>query len=372
MVEIIEVTTPELRKEFVMLPFKLYKGNPYWVPPLIQGEIKNISPENPYFHFCDAKFWIARRDGRTVGRIGGIIHYAYIEKTQEKLARFTRSEFIDDAEVVDTLFATAENWAKEKGMTGIMGPLGFSNLDTQAMLIEGFDQMPSVASVYHLPYYHKHLERLGYIKHIDWIEFRLFLEKELPEKAIRLASVVEERYKLHVVHVKSKKELRQYGHDVFHLLNKSFYDLFSFVPLDDDMIDAVLDDYVPVINTDFVKLVLTEDNKVVGFVVPVPSLTRTMQIANGKLGPRSILSLLWSRRHNKVIDLFLTGVDPEYQNKGVLGLLIATAQKEMSRYGMLTAETTGMLENNQKAIQHWKNYNHIQNKRKRCFIKIFD
>ncbi len=371
MVEIIEVNTPALRKEFVMLPFKLYKGNPYWVPPIIKGEMKSISPENPYLNFSEAKFWIARRDGETVGRIGGIIHYAYIEKTQEKLGRFTRCEFIDDEEVVDALFATAEAWAKEKGMTGIMGPLGFSNLDSQAVLVEGFDQMPSVASVYHHEYYHRHIERLGYLKHKDWIEFRLQLDAEMPEKAVRLSDIIAQRYKLHVVDVHSKKELRRLGHDVFHLLNKSFYNLFSFAPLDDKMIEAVLNDYVPVINTEFVKLVMDENDHIVAFIVPVPSLTRTMQIAKGKLGLRALISLLWSRKHNDTIDLFLTGIDPEYQSKGVLGMVINAAQPVFSKYQMLQVETTGMLEDNQAAIRNWKNYNHVQNKRKRCYIKIF-
>lgn len=372
MIEIIEVNTPALRKEFALLPYRLYKGNPYWVPPLLQGEIKDITPKaNPYFHFSDAKFWIAQLDGKTVGRIGAIIHYAYIEKTQEKVGRITRCEFIDNEEVVDTLFATAENWCKEKGMLGVMGPLGFSNLDQQALLVEGFDRVASVASVYHHEYYHRHFERLGYQKEMDWVEFRLQLSNRIPEKAIRMEKAIMERYHLKVVDVKSKKMLRQYGHDVFHLLNKSFYDLFSFVPLDDAMIDAVLDNYLPVLNTEFIKLVMTEDNRIVGFIVPVPSLSKTMQIAKGKLGLRSLISLMRSRRHNDTIDTFLTGVDPEFQSKGVVGLLMTSAQRVMIKYNMLTVETTGMLENNQKAIDFWKNYDHEQHKRKRCYRKMF-
>lgn len=372
MTEIIEVTSPALRKEFVLLPFSIYKGNPYWVPPLIKGEIKNITPDqNPFFGFCDAKFWIARKDGKTVGRIGAIIHYAYIEKTQENYGRITRPEFIDDAEVVDALFRTAEEWIKAKGMVGVMGPLGFSNLDSQAMLVEGFDQMPSVASVYHLPYYKEHMERLGYAKHIDWVEFSLKLE-EIPEKAIRLNQIIQERYKLHVVQMKSRKMMRRYGHEIFHLLNKSFYDLFSFVPMDDKMIDYVLDTYLPVINPTLVHLVLTESNKVVGFIVPVPSLTKSMQLANGKLGLRAFGSILYSRKKNDTVDLYLTGVDPNYQSKGAVGLLISHAQHVMLKMGLRKAETTGMLENNQKAIQYWKQYENVQNKRKRCFIKTFE
>ncbi|MBO5718439.1 MAG: GNAT family N-acetyltransferase, partial [Bacteroidales bacterium] len=176
---------------------------------------------------------------------------------------------------------------------------------------------------------------------------------------------------LKVVDVKNKKMLRHYGQQVFQLLNKSFYNLFSFVPLDEAMIEAVLDNYLPVINTEFVKLVMTQDERIVGFIVPVPSLSKTMQLAGGKMNLRALISLLWSRRHNDTIDTFLTGVDPEFQSKGVVGLLMTSAQRVMIKRNMLTVETTGMLENNQKAIEFWKNYDHIQHKRKRCYRKMF-
>lgn len=371
--EIIEVTTQALRKEFALLPFRLYRGNPYWVPPVLKSEINNINPTvNPFFRFCDAKFWIVQKKGITVGRIGAIIHYAYIEKTQEKYGRFTRAEFTDDREVVDALFETAENWIKSKGMSGVMGPLGFSNLDTQAMLVEGFDQLASVASVYHLPYYKDHMERLGYRKKTDWIEFRLSLTAEIPEKAVRLAEIIEQRYGLSVIRMKSKRIMKKFGREIFQLLNKSFYELFSFAPLDEKMIEHVLNNYLPVINPEYVHIVTNNDQKVVGFIVPVPSLSKSMQIAKGRLCPRAMWSILRSRKKNDTVDLFLTGIDPDYQAKGVASLLITKAQEVMIKNKIRTVETTGILEDNFKAIQHWKNYEHVQNKRKRCFVKDFE
>jgi ribosomal protein S18 acetylase RimI-like enzyme len=371
--EIIEVTTQALRKEFALLPFRLYRGNPYWVPPVLKSEINNINPAvNPFFRFCDAKFWIVQKKGITVGRIGAIIHYAYIEKTQEKYGRFTRAEFTDDREVVDALFETAENWIKSKGMSGVMGPLGFSNLDTQAMLVEGFDQLASVASVYHLPYYKDHMERLGYRKKTDWIEFRLSLTAEIPEKAVRLAEIIEQRYGLSVIRMKSKRIMKRFGREIFQLLNKSFYELFSFAPLDEKMIEHVLNNYLPVINPEYVHIVTNNDQKVVGFIVPVPSLSKSMQIAKGRLCPRAMWSILRSRKKNDTVDLFLTGIDPDYQAKGVASLLITKAQEVMIKNKIRTVETTGILEDNFKAIQHWKNYEHVQNKRKRCFVKDFE
>ncbi len=371
--KIIEVNTPALRKEFALLPFRLYRGNPYWVPPILKSEINNINPAvNPFFRFCDAKFWIVQKNGLTVGRIGAIIHYAYIEKTQEKYGRFTRAEFIDDKAVVDALFETAENWIKSKGMNGAMGPLGFSNLDSQAMLVEGFDQLASVASVYHLPYYKDHLERLGYRKKTDWIEFRLSLTSEIPEKAVRVADIIQQRYQLSVIRMKSKRIMRKFGRQIFRLFNKSFYELFSFAPLDEKMIDHVLDTYLPVINPEYIHIVVNNEQKIVGFIVPVPSLSKSMQLAQGKLSLRAIWSIMRSRKKNDTVDLFLTGIDPEYQAKGVTSLLITKAQEVMIKNGITTVETTGILEDNFKAIQHWKNYEHVQNKRRRCFIKDFD
>lgn len=372
--EIIEVNSQALRKEFALLPFRLYQGNPYWVPPLIKSEIENINPAvNPFFRFCDAKFWIIQKDGLTVGRIGAIIHYAYIEKTQEKYGRFTRAEFVDDPAVVDALFNTAETWIKSKGMLGVMGPLGFSNLDTQAMLVEGFDQLASAASVYHLPYYKDHMERMGYQKKTDWIEFQLRLTSEVPEKAVRLAEVIEQRYQLNVIRMKSKRIMRKYGREIFQLLNKSFYELFSFAPLEDKMIDQVLEDYLPIINPKYVHIVTDkEHNKMVGFIVPVPSLSKSLQVARGKMGLRALFSVMRSRKKNDTVDLYLTGIDPEYQSKGVSSLLIVKAQEVMIRNKISKVETTGILEDNFKAIQHWKNYEHVQNKRKRCFIKDFE
>lgn len=369
MIQVIEVNNEAQIKEFALLPYKLYKGNEFWVPPLLKGEINSITPgKNKMAEGCSRKFWIAQKDGETVGRIGAIVHHRYNEKTGQKVGRFTRPEFIDDAEVVDKLFEAAEKWLSEQGMEAFSGPLGFSNIDTQGLLVEGFDQLASIASVYHLPYYKDHIERLGYEKLEDWVEFNLFID-EVPEKAERMFEMIQKRYGLRVESLKKSEQIEEYAHEIFHLLNKSFDDLFSFVEFNDCMIDEIVESYKPVINPKLVHLVFNSDNKIVGFIIPVPSLSRSMQKANGKLSLKSMLSIKYSRTHNDIVDLFLTGVDPEYQSKGVAGLLIAATQKVMLKYGMTTVDTTGMLETNQKAIQHWKNYRHVQNKRKRCYIK---
>ena len=372
MVEIVEVRTARQRRQFAKLPFSIYKGNPYWVPPLIGSEIKDLDPEeNPFFNGCDTCFWLARKNGKIVGRIGAIIHHRYNAKTGEKYGRITRPEFVDDAEVSDALFRTAEEWIRARGMEAVVGPLGFSNVDTQAVLVEGFDQLASVASVYHLPYYKEHFARLGYKKLLDWVEFNLYLEPEVTAKAVQLSRVVKQRFGLTVEQMHDREEMRRYGRDFFHVFNIAFDDLFSFIAFDDAQIDYLLDTYVSVINPEFVHIVKNAEGELVGAIVPVPSLSRALQKANGRLW-RGLPAILRSRKNNDTIDLFLTGVLPEYQPKGVASLLIAETYPVMIRYGMTTVDTTGMLENNRKAIQNWKGYNHVQNKRKRCYIKYFD
>ncbi len=370
-IEIKEVTSNKDYKTFVNFQFDLYKNNKYWVPQIKADEVKALKPEsNPAFSFCDAAFWIAYKNGKPAGRIGAIVNRLYNEKTNSKIGRFTRTEFIDDAEVVDALFATAEKWLKEKGMTGVQGPLGYTNLDHQGMLVEGFDHLPSAASEYHLPYYQNHLVRLGYEKEIDWIEFRLYLEG-VPEKAKRVAEMIKTRNKLTVKHFKSGAELKPHAKSLFQLLNKAFEELFSVVQLDDKMIDYYIGRYLMMLNPEFVKLIFDEDKNLVAFIIGLPSLSEGLQKAKGKLLPFGWWHLKKALQKPKVVDLMLTGVLPEYQGKGVAAILINELQTVMEKYGVSEVETTGIFETNTKAIQNWKNYEHIQHKRKRCWKKEF-
>ncbi len=366
-----EATTASDFKTFAKLPFSLYKGNQFWVPPMIDEEVKSLSPAtNPAFDFCTAKFWLAFKDGKCVGRIGCIINQPDIEKTGKKMARFSRTEFIDDHEVVKKLFATAENWARENGMEGIHGPLGFTNLDHQAMLVEGFDHLPSIASEYHFPYYHSHVEQLGYEKEVDWVEFRLTIN-EVPEKAMRLNAVIQQRFNLKVIHFKNKTEMKPYGKKIFYLLNTAFADLFSMVTLSEKMIDYYINRYFNFLNPEFIKVIENKECEVVGFIVGLPSLSEAMQKANGRLLPFGWYHIMNALKKPTVVDLMLTAVHPQYQGQGVPALLITELQQVMIAKGVKYSETTGIIETNTKAIQVWKNYEHIQHKRKRCFVKMF-
>lgn len=357
-------------KKFVQFPFDLYKDNAYWVPPIKNDEIKSITPtENPAFNYNKAAFWMVEKDHKVVGRIGAIISPASNEKNNELLCRFTRIEFIDDTEVSKALIDTAIAYAKENGMTGIHGPLGFTNLDHQGMLIEGFEKLPSIASEYHMPYYQKHIEALGFEKEMDWVEFRIKIFKEIPEKAVKLNELIKKRYDLNVIHFETSKELKPYGYKAFHLLNNAFSDLFSFVKMPDDLLEFYINKYIEVLNPKFVKVIEDKDNNVIGFIISLPSLSEAMQKAKGSLMPFGWTYIMKALKHPKVVDLMLTAIHPDWQAQGVSAILITELQKVMIAHGVEYVETTGMIETNDKAINHWKNYEHEQHKRKRCYIK---
>lgn len=358
-------------KKFVALPFRIYKGNPHWVPPIKNDELKSLMPDtNPVMKYCTSAFWLAEREGQVVGRIGAIINPLANEKYNEKMCRLTRFEFIDDKEVSSLLLKTVEQWALDNGMDGVHGPLGFTNLDHQAMLVEGFDELPSIASEYHLPYYHSHIEANGYEKETDWVEFELKVLKEIPEKAVKLNELIKKRYNLKVISFHSGAEMKPYALKVFHLLNMAFDELFSFVKMPDDVLQFYIDKYFNILNPEFVKVVEDEQGNMIGFIISLPSLSKAMQRANGKLLPLGWYYIMQALKKPKVADLLLTGIHPDWQAQGVSALLITELQKIMIAHGVERVETTGMIETNEKAINHWKNYEHRQHKRKRCYRKM--
>jgi len=367
-----EVSSKKELKQFVKLPFKLYNDNAFWVPPIINDEIDSLTKgKNPAFDFCECKLWLASIDNNVVGRIGVVINSLANEKSGEKMARFTRAEFIDDENVVDKLFFVAEAWAKEMGCIGVHGPLGFSNLDHQAVLVEGFDVLPSAASEYHFDYYHKHFERLGFVKEVDWLEFRLTIPEEIPAKAGRISELVKRRFGLTVVDFKSNDEIKEFAQQVFDIFNEAFDSLFGTFTFNQKMIDFYIKKYFSVLNPKFVKMVKDKDGVLAGFIIGVPSLSKALQKANGKLLPFGALYLKKAIEKPVEMDLFLTGVLPSHANLGVGSILMAELYKACVENGIEYVETTGMLETNHIAIQHWKLYDHVQHKRKRCYRKMY-
>ncbi|HNV95944.1 MAG TPA: N-acetyltransferase [Bacteroidales bacterium] len=368
-IKIQEVSSKADIKKFVKFPFNVYKGNNYWVPPIIADEIKSLMPAyNPAFKHCKAKFWLAIDGQSVVGRIGAIINFDYNKKMQQNIGRFSRFECVNNIEVAALLFQTAEQWLKNEGMDIVMGPLGFNNLDHQGMMVEGFDHLPSIASEYHMPYYKDFCEQLGYTKEIDWVEFRLTV-RDIPEKALKMNELIKQRHKLNVLTFNKIKELLPYGNQIFKVLNAAFAELFSVVAFDDEMVHYFVNRYLKLLNPKFVKLIENDNKEIVAFIIGLPSLSEAFQKANGKLFPFGFIHILKAIKHPQVVDLMLTGIEPSYQSKGVSAILITELQKTMLEHGVKYSETTGIFETNHDAINHWKSYEHIQHKRKRCFKK---
>ncbi len=359
-------------KAFVELPFYIYKNNPYWVPQLKSDELKALTPEtNPAFEFCQAKFWLVYDGKQCVGRIGAIINTLSNEKEGVKMGRITRTEFIDNNEVVDLLFQSAENWLKSEGMTGAHGPLGFSNLDHQGVLVEGQEYLPSVASDYHHAYYHKHFERQGYIKENDWVELRVKFPSVMPDKTLAVADMIKKRFGFKVLNFTKKSELEPYKKPIFDLFNNAFAKLFGTFALPQNLIDFYIAKYFPMLNPRYVKIILDKDDQLAGFMVALPSLSKAMQKANGKLLPFGWWHITQALKKPKEMDMMLTGIRPELQKFGASSLLMNDLWVSANEDGVEYVETTGMLEDNLPAIQVWKSFDHIQHKRKRCYTKAF-
>lgn len=368
MISVKDVVNQGDYKQFVGFPYKLYKGNKYWIPPLRKEELKQLSPDtNPAFAFCDARFWTAWDDGRCVGRIAAIINHNYNEKIGRKMGRFSRVEFVDNPEVSSKLFQAAEDWLRAEGMEAIHGPLGFTNIDNQGLLIEGFDYLPSQASVMHFPYYREHIEALGFRKEEDWVEFRLKIDK-VPEKASRLADIITKRNNLKVLKLSGREEIDKYFNSLFSLLNVAFSELPYVAGFTDEMIEQIKKKYSPVLQPRYVVLIF-KDDVLVGFIVGLPSLSKAFQKANGRLFPLGFYHIMKALKHPEEVDLLLTGVDPHYQKLGLPAILINELQKTLIEEGVKYVETTGMFESNIKGASHWKNYEHTQHKRRRCFVK---
>lgn len=333
-------------KEFVKFPIQLYRKNPFFVPPLIFDEINTLSKKNPAFEYCEAEYWLAQKDGRTVGRIAGIINHRYITIWGHRLARFGWLDFIDDNEVVDSLFTTIEEWAKSKGMEGLHGPLGFTDLDREGMLVEGFNEVGTFATIYNYPYYSMHLERLGYTKDADWVEYHIEVPDTIPEKATYIANLICERRNLRVVEAKKSKDLLPYAKGLFEVINEAYSGLYGFVPLTDKQIAFYTKQYFPLVSPDFLKILVDSDDRVIGFVISMPSLSQALQKSRGKLFPLGFLRILITLRKPKKLDLYLGAIRKEYQEKGANALLMTELTKSCIQKGIVDVESNPELETN--------------------------
>lgn len=331
-----------------------------------------MSPDvNPAFDFCDAQSFMAFRNGEPVGAITAIINKAYNEKTGEKLMRFGFVNFIDDAEVVDELFEAVEKWGRERGMTSIVGPMGFSDMDHEGMLIEGFDELGTMATIYNYPYYPKHMERMGYAKDVDWVEYRMTVPDAVPEKYARIADIVAKKYGLSVLKYTSRSKIKkEYGRAIFELVNEAYANLYGFVPLTERQIDFYIKAYIDVLRLEDVCLVVDSDGKLVALGISMPSMSRALQKAHGKLFPFGWWHLLQAiQGKTDVVDLLLVAVKPEYQSRGVNALIFADLIPRYIKNGYKFAESNLELEGNESVQKQWEYFERRQHRRRRAYRK---
>ena len=371
-VEIKRVTSKSDLKRFIRFNYEFYKNNPYSVPDLYDDMLNTFSPQkNAAFEFCEADYFMAYRDGKVVGRVAAIINRRANDTWNRKTVRFGWIDFIDDIEVSTALINTVKQWGKERGMNEIEGPLGFTDMDAEGMLIEGFDQLSTMATIYNYPYYPKHMEQLGMTKSADWVEMKIYIPEEIPEKHKRISEIISKRYNLHIRKLKSKKEVREtgIGHDIFRLINEAYSPLFGFSRMTERQIDQYVNMYVPVLDLRMVTLVENDKNELVAVGISMASLSRALQKAKGRLLPFGwwhLIKALMLKRP-KVLDLLLVAVRPDYQGKGANALLFTDLIPVYQKLGFEYAESNPELELNDKVQNQWQYFKTEQHKRRRCF-----
>ena len=371
-VEIKKVTTKLDLKRFIRFNYEFYKNNPYSVPDLYDDMLNTFSPQkNAAFEFCEADYFMAFRDGKMVGRVAAIINRRANETWKKKTVRFGWIDFIDDIEVSTALIDTVKQWGKERGMTEMEGPLGFTDMDAEGMLVEGFDQLSTMATIYNYPYYPQHMEKLGLVKSADWVEMKIYVPDAIPEKHKRISEIISKRYNLHIRKLKSKKEVYKtgIGHEIFRLINEAYTPLFGYSRMTERQIDQYVNMYVPVLDLRMVTLVENEKNELVAVGISMASLSRALQKAKGRLLPFGwwylLKALMWKRP--KVLDLLLVAVRPDYQGKGANALLFTDLIPIYKKMGFEYAESNPELEMNDKVQNQWQYFKTEQHKRRRCF-----
>ena len=371
-VEIKKVTTKKELKQFIRFNYEFYKNNPYAVPDLYEDMLQTFSPgKNAALDFCEADYFLALREGRIVGRVAAIINRRANATWKKRQVRFGWIDFIDDIEVSRALIDTVKQWGRERGMDTIEGPLGFTDLDAEGMLIEGFDQLSTMATIYNYPYYPRHMEQLGLTKAVDWVEMKIYVPDEIPEKHLRIADIIRRKYDLRVRKLSGKRGLRRSGvvHDIFRLVNQAYAPLFGYSEMTEQQIDQYVGTYLPVLDLRMVTVVENAAGELVAVGISMPSLSRALQRARGRLLPFGWFHLLRALRWRRpeALDLLLVAVRPDYQNKGVNALLFTDLIPVYQQLGFKYAESNPELEVNEKVQSQWQYFHTEQHKRRRCF-----
>lgn len=373
MIEVREVKTKKEQKQFLNFALDLYKGNPYFVPPLYADERKMFGKDYVYKSSCEWTYFVAYKDGVPAGRIQCIIQKDANAKNGEKRCRFSRFDAIEDPEVSRALFEKAESWALQKGMDTMVGPLNFSDLEREGMLVEGFEEPATFEENYNFSYYKDHVEALGYQKEIDWTASRLYgpESQEAFEELEQLVAFIFKRYKLHYGTAKSGPDLlKKYSKGIFDLLDTSYEGLYGTVPFTEGMRKLVLENFAMVISPKHTAVILDENEKLVCFGLSFPGLAPALVGTRGKYTPWTLIKLLYYIKNPDILDLCLVGVDPEYLNRGVSGALSLAIMKMLRDNPRLKwADTNLNLEDNYAILNQWRRFKSEECKRYRAYVK---
>lgn len=368
--EIIEVTSSRELRKFINYPYRLYKGNPFYVPPLKSNEQDTLRASvNPAYDHCVTKFWLALKDDKVVGRIAGILNHSYISKWGKQYMRFGWFDFQDDQSIAADLLEQVELWALHEDMEAVHGPFGFTNFDPAGVLVEGFDQLSTTAELYNYPYYPIHIERAGYRKEVDWVEYRINVPPVIPKKIEQIANIVRRRNGLALVTPKSKKELAMYIRPIFALINDTYCHLHGMVPFTEKQVQYYIKKYVPFFREDYTALVIDSKGELIAFAIAIPSLSRALQRAGGTLFPWGLFAVMKALRTSRECEMCLVAVRPDYHGKGVNALLMEQIHKAFILNKIDVAESNPELENNVRVQSIWTYYEATLHKRRRCYIK---
>ncbi len=355
---------------FIQFYNQLYKANQYVAFPLDFDEISTLTDgKNPAHDICTSSYWLAYKNNKVVGRIAVIINATELKKAATPIGRFGFYDFVDDYEVSRALMDAAVKWLKERAIKNIHGPFGFTDLDRQGMLISGFDRLGTMATIYNFEYYQNHIEKLNFKKSIDWVEYTFEIKDKVPLKIERISNFVQKKYALRPLKINSKKELKKYIPEIFSLINVAYKNLYGFTELNDDQIEYYGNLYFSFVKKEFISIIIDANASIVGIGITLPSFTKALQKAKGKLLPFGWYHLLKSLKSNTILDLYLVAVKDAYRDKGVSVVMIDQLYKESIRFGIKRIETNIELEDNANVQSLWKYFDAELHKRRRCFIK---
>jgi GNAT superfamily N-acetyltransferase len=376
-IKLVDKKNKQELKTFIRFNYELYKNNPYSVPDLYQDMLNTFNPKiNAAFEFCEADYFLAYKDGKLVGRVAAFINKKANETWEKNEVRFGWIDFVDDLEVSRALLDTVEKWGKERGMTTILGPLGFTDFDAEGMLIEGYDQLSTMATIYNYPYYPEHMGKLGFEKDADWVEYKIYIPEDgIPEKHRRISEIIMKKYDLRILKCKSSKMLaRDYGQAIFDLMNEAYAPLYGYSALSQGQINQYIKMYLPIVDLRIIPLIVDKEGKLIGVGISMPSLSIALQKAKGKLFPFGWFHLAKSLfiKRSKILDLLLVAVKPEYQNKGVNALLFYDLIPVLHKMGFEYGESNPELEMNGKVQSQWSYFKREQHKRRRAYKKAID